>query len=51
MLTVIFLALQLTLLLQVQGENLVVYFYQLKADDKGDENVSVEKMSFQKSPS
>ncbi|KAL9049847.1 MAG: hypothetical protein Q9162_006992 [Coniocarpon cinnabarinum] len=36
-------------LMDVQGENLIVYFYQLKTDDKGEENVSVEKMSFKKS--
>lgn len=33
---------------QVQGDNLVVYVYQLKKDDKGEESVSVEKVSFHK---
>ena len=33
---------------QVQGNDLVVYVYQLKKDDEGEENVSVEKVSFHK---
>lgn len=34
--------------LQVQGESLVVYVYQLRKDDKGEENVAVEKITYRK---
>lgn len=33
---------------QVQGDVLVLYVYQLRTDDKGNENVGVEKVSFRK---
>lgn len=34
--------------MQVQGEVLVVYVYQLKKDKDGVENVTVEKVSYRK---
>ena len=34
--------------LQVQGDVLVLYVYQLKTDANGVENVAVEKVSFRK---
>ena len=33
---------------QVQGDVLVLYVYQLRTDEKGNENVAVEKVSFRK---
>ncbi len=33
---------------QIQGEVLVLYVYQLKTDSNGVENVAVEKVSFTK---
>ena len=35
---------------QVAGESLVVYVYQLRKDDKGEENVAVEKVTYRKNP-
>ena len=35
-------------LMDVQGEVLVLYVYQLRTDDKGNGNVAVEKVSFRK---
>lgn len=35
-------------LMDVQGDVLVLYVYQLKRDGKGGENVAVEKVSFRK---
>jgi vacuolar protein sorting-associated protein 29 len=35
-------------LMDVQGEVLVLYVYQLKRDAAGNENVGVEKVSFRK---
>jgi vacuolar protein sorting-associated protein 29 len=35
-------------LMDVQGDVLVLYVYQLRTDDKGNENVAVEKVSFRK---
>jgi vacuolar protein sorting-associated protein 29 len=35
-------------LMDVQGDVLVLYVYQLKTDAEGNENVSVEKVSFRK---
>ncbi|MCJ1308377.1 Vacuolar protein sorting-associated protein 29 [Agyrium rufum] len=37
-------------LMDVQGDVLVLYVYQLKTDEKGGENVAVEKVSFRKNP-
>lgn len=34
--------------LQVQGISLTLYVYQLKKDDKGNENVAVEKVTYTK---
>lgn len=34
--------------MQVQGDVLVLYVYQLKKDTNGNENVAVEKVSFRK---
>ena len=34
--------------LQVQGDVLVLYVYQLRKDAEGNENVAVEKVSFRK---
>ena len=39
----------LTSKLQVQGDVLVLYVYQLKAGPDGSENVAVEKVSFRRS--
>ena len=33
---------------QIQGDVLVLYVYQLRTDDQGNENVAVEKVSFRK---
>jgi hypothetical protein len=33
---------------QVQGDVLVIYVYQLRKDAEGNENVAVEKVSFRK---
>jgi vacuolar protein sorting-associated protein 29 len=33
---------------QIQGDVLVLYVYQLKSDDNGTETVAVEKVSFRK---
>lgn len=35
-------------LMDVQGDVLVLYVYQLRTDEKGNENVAVEKVSFRK---
>lgn len=36
------------LVLQVQGDVLVLYVYQLRTDASGNESVAVEKVSFRK---
>lgn len=35
-------------ILQVQGISLTLYVYQLRKDDKGNENVAVEKVTYTK---
>jgi vacuolar protein sorting-associated protein 29 len=34
--------------LQIQGDVLVLYVYQLRRDENGNENVAVEKVSYRK---
>lgn len=34
--------------MQVQGISLTLYVYQLRTDDKGNENVAVEKVTYTK---
>lgn len=38
----------IVLMMQIQGDVLVLYVYQLKKDEAGGESVAVEKMSYRK---